>query len=122
MTYAVATPTSSNIGATSVTVTSTGATGGTGPYTYQWYKSTTTGFSPGSTNIIAGATALTLNDTGNLLGADVFYKIVSTDTGNSNTTATSSQLAVLQLTYANASPSQNAFAPAIGSRSPGPGD
>jgi hypothetical protein len=36
------------------------ATGGTRPYTYQWYRSTTSGFSPGGGNIISGATALTL--------------------------------------------------------------
>lgn len=75
-------------------LTSAVATGGTGPYTYQWYKSTTTGFSPGAGNIIAGATALTLNDSGNTPGSTVFYVVVATDTGNSNATVNSSQLTV----------------------------
>lgn len=70
------------------------ATGGTGPYTYQWYRSTTTGFSPGAGNIIAGATSLTLNDTGLIPNTAYFYKVVVTDTGNGNVTANSSQLAV----------------------------
>jgi len=33
-------------------LTATAATGGTGPYTYQWYRSTTTGFTPGAGNIL----------------------------------------------------------------------
>lgn len=70
------------------------ATGGVGPYTYQWYKSTTTGFSPGVGNIITGATSLTLNDTNMIPNTIYYYKVVVTDTGNSNATATSSQLAV----------------------------
>lgn len=70
------------------------ATGGTGPYTYQWYRSTTTGFSPGGGNILTGATSLALNDTGLIPNTPYFYKVVVTDTGNSNVTANSSQLAV----------------------------
>lgn len=71
----------------------TAATGGTGPYTQQWYKSQTTGFSPGGGNIIAGATGLTLDDSGLIPGETWFYKVVYTDTGNSNVTATSAQFA-----------------------------
>ncbi len=70
------------------------ATGGTGPYTYQWYRSTTTGFSPGGGNILSGKTALTLVDTGLVPGTVYYYKNVVTDTGNSNVTDTSTQLAV----------------------------
>lgn len=75
-------------------LSSTAASGGTGPYTQQWYRSTTTGFSPGGGNIIAGATALTLNDSGLIPNTPYFYKVVYTDTGNSNTTVNSTQLAV----------------------------
>lgn len=70
------------------------ATGGTGPYTYQWYRSTTTGFSPGGGNILSGKTALALQDDTVIPGTLYYYKNVVTDTGNSNVTATSTQLAV----------------------------
>lgn len=111
MTLSVGTPSASNITGTSVTMTTTGGAGGTGPYNYQWYQSTTTGFTPGAGNAVAGATGLVLNASGLLLGVDYFFKVIVTDTGNSNATATSSQGAAQLLTYANASPSQNQFAP-----------
>jgi hypothetical protein len=85
----------------------TAATGGTGPYTYQWYRSTTTGFSPGGGNIISGATALSLTDSGLVPNTIYYYKVVVTDTGNSNVTATYTQLAV---TTSIPSQSPNAFA------------
>ena len=82
------------VAATTAQLASAVATGGTGPYTYQWYKSLTTGFSPGAGNIIAGATALTLNDSGNTPGLTYFYVVVATDTGNANVTVNSAQLSV----------------------------
>ncbi len=82
---------------TSPQLAATAASGGTGPYTQQWYKSTTTGFSPGGGNIIAGATALTLSDSGNIPGTVYYYKVVYTDTGASNATVTATQLAVTTL-------------------------
>lgn len=82
------------IGSTTASLSSAVATGGTGPYTYQWYRSTTTGFSPGAGNILAGATALTLADSGLIPNTAYFYLVVTTDTGNSNVTANSSQLTV----------------------------
>lgn len=83
------------VGSTTAQLSSAVATGGTGPYTYQWYRSTTTGFSPGGGNIIAGATALTLADSGLIPNTNYFYKVVATDTGNSNVTANSAQLSVV---------------------------
>lgn len=71
------------------------ATGGTGPYTYQWYRSSVTGFSPGGGNIIAGATAVTLTDSGLIPNATYYYVVVVTDTGNSNATANSAQFTLL---------------------------
>lgn len=91
---------------TTANLSSEAATGGTGPYTYQWYRSTTSGFSPGAGNIIAGATALTLADTGLIPGTNYYYKVVATDSGA--VSGTSSQLAVA--TNAFSAPSQNAFA------------
>lgn len=92
---------------TTASLSSAAATAGTGPYTYQWYRSTTSGFTPGGGNIIAGATALTLDDTGLIPNTQYYYKVVATDTGASNATSTSAQLAV-----ATAAPSMspNSFA------------
>lgn len=85
------------------------ATGGTGPYTYQWYRSTTTGFSPGGGNILTGQTALSLSDSGLIPNTIYYYKVVYTDTGNSNTTVNSTQLVV---TTVAPSQSINSFAQA----------
>lgn len=82
------------VGQTTAQLASAVATGGTGPYTYQWYRSQTTGFSPGAGNIIAGATLLTLSDSGLVAGSTYFYVVVATDTGNANVTANSTQLSV----------------------------
>lgn len=72
------------------------ATGGTGPYTYQWYMSTTSGFTPGGGNLVAGATTAGANQsfTGLSPSTNYFFKVVATDTGNSNATIISSQLSV----------------------------
>ncbi len=90
----------------SAVLTSPAATGGTGPYTYQWYRSTTTGFSPGGGTLIAGATALSLTDTGLIPNTIYYYKIRATDTGDSNTTADSAQSV---LTTSGPSQNPNAF-------------
>lgn len=82
---------------TTANLSATAATGGTGPYTYQWYRSTTTGFTPGGGNILAGKTALTLADTGLIPGTLYYYKVVATDTGNSNVTVEYTQLAMTSL-------------------------
>lgn len=83
-----------SVASTTASLSSAVATGGTGPYTYQWYRSTTTGFSPGGGNIVSGATALTLNDTGLIPNTQYYYLVQVTDTGNSNVTANSAQLSV----------------------------
>lgn len=102
-----------SVGPTTASLLSAVATAGTGPYTYQWYRSLTTGFSPGGGNIIAGATALALSDTGLIPLTQYFYKVVATDTGDSNVTSTSAQLAVVTTSQVL---SQNQFAqsPLIG--------
>lgn len=94
MTLTAGTLSQTAVTSTTATLAATAATGGTSPYTYQWYRSTTSGFSPGGGNIISGATALTLADTGLIPGTLYYYKVVVTDTGDSNTTATYTQLAV----------------------------
>lgn len=83
------------IGQSTAQLSSAVATGGTGPYTYQWYRSLSTGFSPGAGNIISGATSLSLSDSGLIPGTSYFYVVVATDTGAGSATSASSQLTVL---------------------------
>lgn len=97
----------SSVASEIATIASTAASGGTGPYTQQLYMSTTSGFSPGGGNIVSGATALTNQVTGLTPGTIYYFKMVYTDTGNSNVTVTSAQLTV---TTAAPVLSQNAFA------------
>lgn len=94
------------VGPTTATLQSAVATAGVGPYEYQWYRSQTSGFSPGGGSIIADAEALVLNDSGLIPGTIYYYKVVATDTGDSNATSTSAQLVV---TTAAPSLSQNQF-------------
>lgn len=79
---------------TKATVSSAVATGGTTPYSYQWYRSTTSGFSPGGGNILTGKTSLQLADTGLIPNTTYYYKVVATDSAGTPATATSSQLEV----------------------------
>lgn len=58
---------------TSVTLHGSDASGGITPYSYQWYRSQTTGFIPGPSNVLSGATSQTLTDTGLTPGATYFY-------------------------------------------------
>lgn len=95
MTYAAGALTKVLIGSSTASLSSAVATGGTGPYTYQWYRSTTNSFTPGAGNILTGQTALTLADSGLVANTTYYYVVVATDTGNSNTTANSAQLTVL---------------------------
>jgi len=86
-------------------LSATAASGGTGPYTQQWYRSTTSGFTPGGGNILAGKTALTLDDSGLIPNTAYFYKVVYTDTGNGNATITSAQF-TLQTSVPTPNPNQ----------------
>lgn len=93
-------------GATTAKLQATPATLGTGPYTYQWYRSTTNGFTPGGGNILAGKTSLLLEDTGLVPNTTYYYKLVATDTGAGNATVTYPQATVVTNT---ANISMNAF-------------
>lgn len=90
------------IGSTTAAVSSAVATGGTAPYTYQWYRSTTSGFTPGAGNIIAGAIGLELSDSGLLPSTQYYYEVIATDSGS--VAGDSSQLSVL--TEPSQSPNQ----------------
>lgn len=83
---------SGTAGSTTASVSVAAASGGTGPYTYQWYRSTSGGFTPGAGNVVAGATNRTLGDTGLTNGVTYYYKNVVTD--HVGTTATSNQVSV----------------------------
>lgn len=92
--------------ATSVQLSCAAAAGGTGPYTYQWYKSFTSGFTPGAKYLINNATALTFTDTGLQPDEEVYYVVVVTDTGNGDATANSAQLGVTTLAGSPLDPNQ----------------
>lgn len=94
-----------SVGVNSAVLSSAVATAGTGPYTYQWYRSLTTGFSPGVGNIISGATSLSLSDSGLSAGTNYFYKVVATDSGS--VSGTSAQLSIVT---SSAQPNPNQFA------------
>ncbi len=77
-----------SIGSNSAKLSATAPTGATGAVTYQWYRSTSSGFTPGGGNIIAGATALTLDDAGLIPNVPYYWKLVATDQAPSSVTYT----------------------------------
>lgn len=93
-----------SVSSNSDSLLATAATGGTAPYSYQLYRSTVTGFTPGGGNIIAGATSLSYMDSGLIPNTVYFYKMVATDAAAATVTYT--QLAV---TTSASSLSQNQF-------------
>lgn len=92
---------------TTINLSCVAGQGGTGPYTYQWYRSTVSGFTPSVSNDLPGETALTLADTGLTAGTNYFYAVVVTDTGDSNATAQSTQFST---TTSSNAPNPNQFA------------
>jgi hypothetical protein len=104
-----------SVQATSDVLSSAVATGGTGPYTYQWYQSTVSGFAPGPSNLVAGATSVAPSNqmfTGLQPGTTYYYIVVATDTGAGNATSNSAQLAVV--TAPAQSPNQVTQSPVAG--------
>jgi hypothetical protein len=85
---AAGTITESSTTSSSTTLTATAPSGGTGSYTYQWYRSTSSGFTPGGGNILSGQTSLTLNDSGLSASTNYYYKLVATDTDSPANTVT----------------------------------
>ena len=71
-----------NVSKTTQTVSSSNPSGGTSPYAYKWYRSTTSGTASAiavSGNLVSGATALTLNDTGLTVQTIYYYVLQTTD-------------------------------------------
>lgn len=78
-----------SVGSNTAQLSATAATGASGTVTYQWYKSITTGFTPGGGNIIAGATSLSLSDSGLIPNTPYYWKLQATDsTGPTTVTYT----------------------------------
>lgn len=101
------------VGPDSASLLSAVATGGSAPYTYQWYRSTVgSGFTPDGTNIISGATALSLSDSGLANQTNYWYKVIAIDSGA--VASTSSALAITTMAAASPSISQFALSPALG--------
>lgn len=96
-----------SVGSNSAKLLSAPATAGVGPYTYQWYRSTVTPVVVGGGTIIAGATALTLDDSGLIPNNTYYYLVRATDTGASSATDDSPELTVVTSAQ---SLSQNQFA------------
>jgi hypothetical protein len=71
------------------------ATGGTSPYTYQWYRSTSSGFTPGGGNILSGKTSRSFTDSGLTPATNYYYVCRATD--NASATADSNEVHVLTL-------------------------
>lgn len=111
MSLAIGALASSSIQATSAIIMIPAATGGTTPYSYNLYRSTVSGFSVGSGNIIqsglsiSGA-SLAVQDSGLTPGTIYYYKANVTDSAGSPATVVSAQLS---LTTLAPSLSQNQF-------------
>lgn len=99
-----------SVGATSVSLLSPAATGGSGSVSYQYYRATSSGFTPGSAYEVGGD-SLSLNDEGLTPGTVYYYKIVATDAAMD--TASSAQLTV-QTSAASPNPNQFAQNPFLG--------
>jgi len=67
-------------GSNNAKLSTTSASGGTAPYTQQWYRSTvSSSFTPDSSNILTSQTALILNDTNLIPNTTYYYKVKYTD-------------------------------------------
>lgn len=99
---------------TEVDLAVSNASGGTSPYTYQWYMSTVSGFTPGSGNAIAGATAQTVKVTGLVPGRTYYFSNVVTD--SASPTPATDEATQLAVTTDIVTPSPNQFkqSPTVG--------
>lgn len=100
-----------SVGSSTANLLSPAATGGSGSVTYQYYRSTVSGFTPGGGNEISGATSLALADSGLTPGTIYYYEIIATD--STAATGSSAQLAV-STSAASPNPNQFAQAPYLG--------
>lgn len=101
-----------SVGSNTAQLSATAATGASGTVTYQWYRSITTGFTPGGGNIISGATSLSLNDSGLIPNTPYFWKLQATDSVGP-VTVTYTQVTATT-TASSLSPNQFAQTPTLG--------
>lgn len=74
------------------------AVSGTTPYNYQWFRSTVSGFTPGSaTSVSSPSTALGFNDSSLSPSTIYYYKVVVVDSNATPATVSTAQLAVTTL-------------------------
>ncbi len=66
-------------GNATVALSATPPTGGEPPYTYRWYRSTSSGFTPGSGNLLSGLSSLSGTDSGVSNGTRYYYRLVASD-------------------------------------------
>jgi hypothetical protein len=67
--------------ATEIDLTATAPTGGSGIYTYQWYRGGSAGFVPSAGTLLAGATSRTLADTANLAPDTPYFYVLAANDG-----------------------------------------
>ena len=91
-----------------VILTASPATDGVSPYEYQWYRDTSSGFTPGSGNILDGKTGLTLIDDSAFPGRTYYYILVVTDS-NDDPGPDTEEYAEVTATVPIQQPSQNPF-------------
>lgn len=111
MAIAIGSLTLVSVGSSTANLQAPAATGGSGSVTYQYYRSTVSGFTPGSANAISGATNQALSDSGLTPGTTYYYEVVATDSLGS--TASTPQLQVVT-TAASPQPNQFSLAPYLG--------
>lgn len=101
MGYAMGAVTTGTPGPSSESLSWVAAAGGTGPYSYVIYRSTTSGFMPGAGNQVGtvGIGILNYTDTGLFPNTQYYYVVQSVDTGNANAMANSAQSSVLTAPY-----------------------
>jgi hypothetical protein len=93
----VADVTFGSVGSTTLTVSTTGATNGTSPYTYQFQRSPDNGSNAPTgvwTNVGGNASATSQNDTGLTSNTTYWYRVTATDSAGSPATATSNPVSV----------------------------
>lgn len=89
----------SAITSTSVTVTTTAATGGTGPYNYQFQRAPNSGGSPGTwANVGPNSTSLSYGDSGLSPSTTYFYRVVVTDSLSATANGPSSSVTTASTT------------------------
>ena len=100
-----------SVGTTTASLVSTAASGGTAPYSYQWSRSLQSG---SGYSDIAGATSLSLSNSGLLPGTTYYYKITVTDSASPSPATASSSATLVLTTSLGPVPNQYAQAPFLG--------